>query len=371
MTLQAKLPRVMVACTHLTLLQGVSKALGLDHEIEMAENGWVATDRLQQDEFKIALLDVNLPGLSGFDVAKRISRLKYDGVPNLPVVVLVTVGDAKPAQAYVTEGFADGALVFPMSDGEALTEIWAAADRRVEASWETLNPVQKGLLRVTRHSVAKLADMAQGKAPIDNSVLTACSSSLVEAARGNDLTSALELLKGHHNYTFVHALKVASFMTIFAGAVGVSRQDMELLAQAGLMHDVGKSLTPVALLNKPGRLEGEEWDVMQRHAILSAEVLRDKMEANETMINVAERHHERLDGSGYPFGLKGTEIDDMSLICAIADVYSALTDKRAYKRAMSQDEAFAIMDGMAGPHLEPTFYRKFREVLGDQALAVA
>lgn len=364
-------PKAVIACTHLTLLDGIRRSLAIDHDVVLVENGWGALDKIMEGGIALALLDVNLPGLSGYDVVKRVQREKKSGAVGMPSAILVAQKDRAKADVYVAKGWADGALVFPLSDGDALTEIYAAADRREEANWEQLNPVQRGLLQVTRHSVAKLAEMAQGKVPVDPEIMHSCSASIVEAASGNDLTTVLEMLKGHHNYTFVHALKVAAYMTLFGGAIGVSRSDMETLAQAGLMHDVGKALTPVSLLNKPGRLEGKEWDVMRQHALLSGEVLREKMAVGETLILVAERHHERLDGTGYPYGLKGAEIDDCSLICSIADVYSALTDKRAYKPSMGRDQALSIMDEMAGSHLEPTFYRRFREVMGDQLVEVA
>ena len=175
----------------------------------------------------------------------------------------------------------------------------------------------------------------------------------------------LDDLRRHHDYTFAHSFRVATHLATFALATGMRRDDAELLAQAGLLHDIGKTAIPVGILDKPGPLDSGEWRVVHRHPLIAADVLQRSPALPAHLIRIAERHHERLDGSGYPHGLAGTEIDEPSLLCAIADVHTALTDRRAYRNPVDEAAAFARMRPLAGPHLEPALFRRYEAVMLD------
>ena len=158
-----------------------------------------------------------------------------------------------------------------------------------------------------------------------------------------------------------------SLMTIFGTQLHLKRGDLETLAKGGHLHEIGKSMTPPGVLDKPGPLTDEEWVVMKMHVTHSGDIMRTDESVPQEILNVAERHHEKVDGTGYPYGLKGAQLDDLSLIAAITDVYSALTDKRSYKPAMGQEKVIEIMKSMRGPHLEEGFLDKFLEMLQDGA----
>ena len=127
------------------------------------------------------------------------------------------------------------------------------------------------------------------------------------------------------------------------------RDDAEILAQAGLLHDIGKAAVPVGILDKPGPLDSGEWHLVQRHPLIAADVLQRSPALPAHLVRIAERHHERLDGSGYPQGLSGAQIDEPSLLCAIADVHTALTDRRAYRSPLDEAAAFARMRAAGRP----------------------
>ena len=192
-----------------------------------------------------------------------------------------------------------------------------------------------------------------------------CSKALVGAARSHDLNGVLTMLRNHHSYSFCHALKVSALMTLFGEQVGLKDGDLELLAQGGLVHDVGKAVTAVHLLDKPGVLDDDEWEVMREHVTHSGRILRASGEVPKEVIHIAERHHEKMDGTGYPYGLKGGQMDDPSLIAMMMDIYSALSDKRSYKKAFPKEKSMEIMSSMAGHHIEPGFFEKFREMVLD------
>ena len=128
---------------------------------------------------------------------------------------------------------------------------------------------------------------------------------------------------------------------------------------------MGKTVTAVHLLDKPTLLDDEEWELMREHVNHSGRILRASGSVPQEVINIAERHHEKMDGTGYPNGLKGAQLDDPSLVAMMMDIYSALTDKRSYKEAFSKEKTMEIMGSMAGHHIEPGFFRKFREMVLD------
>src|SRR3546814_597586 len=139
------------------------------------------------------------------------------------------------------------------------------------------------------------------------------------------------------------------------------------MAETGLAHDVGKLRIPIDILAKPVRLTDAEMAVMRTHPTLGAEMLGGLYPDHPELVAAVRHHHEQIAGTGYPDGLKNGQIDELSLVTAVVDVYSALTDRRDYKEPMPARQALTIMDGMAGPHLEPRLYRRFREVVGDLA----
>ncbi|MBL4895066.1 MAG: HD domain-containing protein, partial [Emcibacter sp.] len=143
--------------------------------------------------------------------------------------------------------------------------------------------------------------------------------------------------------------------------LGVKKSDLQLLTVGGMMHDIGKSMTPLNILDKPERLTPDEWAVMMDHAKNSGEILT-KNGWDEDTIDIARHHHERLDGDGYPDSLKGKEVSDLARMTAIADMFSGLIDKRSYKPSMSAEKAISIMLAAEG-QLDIPLVRAFRDVV--------
>ncbi|MCE4225868.1 HD-GYP domain-containing protein [Methylobacterium sp. C25] len=158
----------------------------------------------------------------------------------------------------------------------------------------------------------------------------------------------LDRLRRHHIGLYQHSLSVAGFAAAFATELGLGRRDSHRLAQAALLHDIGKAHTPTAILDKPGPLTPDEMRVMREHPSIGADLLALDGAYDSAILDVVRHHHERLDGSGYPDGLKGKAIGDLVRLVAICDVHSALTERRSYRPALSGHEATRIMEGMAG-----------------------
>lgn len=144
------------------------------------------------------------------------------------------------------------------------------------------------------------------------------------------------------HYTAQHSQRVSKIAELMGKKMGLRSRDVEVLRVAGTLHDIGKIAIPPHILNKPGRLDKEEYETMKRHPLVAAEILKGFPELSE-VLPVVLYHHERQDGSGYPFGLKDGEIPLLARILAVADVFEALTSDRPYRKALSVEEALDLM----------------------------
>lgn len=175
----------------------------------------------------------------------------------------------------------------------------------------------------------------------------------------------LDLFQNYHDGTAQHCSLVSSFALLFAKSLGFGLNDIDRIYDAAFFHDVGKAMVPLDVLDKPGRLDDEEWKVMQRHVLHGHDILmRDEVTAGE-IARVARDHHEYLDGSGYPNGIGAARIDDPTRILTICDIFAALVEKRAYKAPKRPDEAFDIIRSMAGSKLDPDLVRLFERVVDE------
>ena len=167
-------------------------------------------------------------------------------------------------------------------------------------------------------------------------------------------------------YTRGHSERVGASSRELALRIGMSTAEADVVARAGLLHDIGKIGSPEGLLRKPGPLTPEEWSIMRRHPVIGAQIVAP-FEFFTTGALVVRHHHERFDGSGYPDGLAGSGIPLGARIVAIADVYDALTSDRPYRPAMSVETALAEVRAQAGRGLDGELVQVFVESMQDDA----
>ncbi len=172
--------------------------------------------------------------------------------------------------------------------------------------------------------------------------------------------SRYEIINMVHNIrtfddeTYRHSLNVAMINSVFAGWLGMSEYERKQLTLCGLLHDVGKLLISKDILRKPGRLTEEEYEHIKKHPLLGYEKMKDK-KLPESVKRVILLHHERADGSGYPYGFHLKEIDPYAAITAIADVYDAMTSNRVYRHGMSPFDVIEIFEKEGRKQFNPMF----------------
>lgn len=176
--------------------------------------------------------------------------------------------------------------------------------------------------------------------------------------------SGITRIKTKDEYTFMHCVSVAGLMTTFAMEMGLDEETIHQVAIGGMVHDIGKTLVPDAVLNKPGKLDDDEFVVMKRHVDFSGELLREHLGLSQVAIDVAMMHHERMDGSGYPLGLKDDGISLIGQMSAIVDVYDALTSVRVYKEAWQPSVALKKLLEWSPHHYNRELVQRFIKCLG-------
>ena len=168
------------------------------------------------------------------------------------------------------------------------------------------------------------------------------------------------------NETGMHVLRMSHYCYILAIAAGMPKEDAETLRDAAPMHDIGKIGIPDAILLKPGKLDGQEWDVMRQHVEFGIEILGNNSDSKlmQMAVQVAQFHHEKWDGSGYPNQISGEDIPLVGRIAAVADVFDALTADRPYKKAWSLEDTLALFERERGKHFDPMVVDLLVENLG-------
>lgn len=176
------------------------------------------------------------------------------------------------------------------------------------------------------------------------------------------VTSVVSILELKDPYTRGHSERVARYATFLAKSCNQFTQDeLRLLYHACLLHDIGKMGVPDSVLTKPGKLTADEYEIIKMHPVIGADAIR-QIEGLEACIDVVRYHHERWDGEGYPDKLKGMDIPFMARITAIVDAFDAMTSSRAYRPAMSPEQALDVIMRERGKQFDPQLVDEFEKV---------
>lgn len=250
-------------------------------------------------------------------------------------------------------------FTLPVDGSELRAVIKRAINRRTEILWTDLDSTTQAALKKNLACFENCFTRIQRGEPLPIADIYESSRHIRDAACLGAFDAWIDALANHHNYSFRHSMFVCGTLTYFAHSIGIGASDLERLTVGGLIHDIGKSMIPVEILDKPGKLDDADWRIMRNHPTYSREILLREPDLDPDTIAMAVHHHERLDGTGYPDGLSGTRINDCTRLIAIADVYSALIDKRSYKGAMTNEQALDLMGTFEG-HLDMDLVKAFR-----------
>jgi putative two-component system response regulator len=277
----------------------------------------------------IILLDIMMPEIDGYEVLRRLkgdprtSAIPVIFVTHMTEVEDETRGFELGAVDYITKPISPPVVLARVRTHLALYEQSRVLEIKVRERTEELHETRMEIIR-----------------------------RLGRAAEYKD------------NETGFHVIRMSHYARLIAAAVSDDETWVDLLYNAAPMHDIGKIGVPDSILLKKGRLNAYEWEIMQQHPIFGAEIIGDHpSELMKMAAEIALTHHEKWDGSGYPYGLKGEEIPLSSRIIALADVFDALTTERPYKQEWAVEQAMEMIGKAAGKHFDPELVPVMRELL--------
>jgi len=182
-------------------------------------------------------------------------------------------------------------------------------------------------------------------------------------ARNPGALISLARLKTADEYTYLHSVAVSALMMGLARQIGMDDDAIHIAGQAGLLHDLGKAVIPLEILNKPGRLTDDEFATMRSHPVASHAMLQDSG-VHPLALDACLHHHEKMDGTGYPHGLKGDQIKVLARMAAICDVYDAITSDRPYKNGWDPSESLRRMAEWSHDHFDNRLFQAFVKTMG-------
>jgi putative two-component system response regulator len=303
------------------------------YEIVKAANGEEALRKLSGNQIDLILLDVLMPGIDGFEVIRRV---RQDNTHRLLPIILVTVLRETEDRVKGIEAGCDDFISSPVDKMELLARIRSLL--KVKAYNDLVSNYREELKsEVTRRTEELKLALERIKAA---SLETIYRLSMASEYKDKD--------------TGAHIKRISRYSAAVARRMGLDESTNENILYAAPMHDLGKIGIPDRILLKPAKLDRVEWEIMKQHTVIGANILKGSdaefIRLGET---IAQSHHEKWDGSGYPNGLKGIEIPIAGRIAAIADVFDALISKRPYKEAFSVEKSLAIIREGRGSHFDP------------------
>lgn len=316
-SLETARPRVLFVDDDPAILESLRRCVRREFAADVAIDADHGLDCLRRTgPYCIVISDMRMPGMDGAEFLATVRTISPESVR----VMLTGCDEIDAAARAVNDGHVSRFLSKPVP-----TEVLLECLRTCLAQYLE-NRDQKQVMASTIHALQQL----------DIATVTAF-------ARAIDANS--RWTAGHSERVTAVALRITHKMELPA-------KDLQIVHRGGLLHDIGKIGTPPAILDKPGRLETWEREIMQNHVKVGVRIL-EPIECFRDLLGVVAQHHEHFDGAGYPAGLAGAQITLHARIVAVADAYDALTSDRPYRKAVSERQAIEIIQGKAGAQFDP------------------
>lgn len=321
---------------NVTLIEKMLDIDGYVNVISTTDPTQVESIYMEQNS-DLILLDLNMPEMDGYQVLAKIREVD----PDYPPIIVLTAQSDRESRIKALGLGARDFLAKPFDRVELMTRIRNMLEVRIMTS-------------AIKNQNKILDEMVKVRTQELNDTRLEVIRRLGRAAEYRD------------DMTGFHIIRMSRYSQLLGLAAGMNEVEAEMLLNASPMHDIGKIGIPDHVLLKPGKLDPEEWKIMQTHVDIGVEILSGSdSELMAIAAEVAQNHHEKWDGSGYPRALAGEDIPLTGRVVALADVFDALTTKRPYKKAWSIEDTVEFLKEQSGKHFEPRLVELFLEILPD------
>jgi len=276
-------------------------------------------------------------------------------------IVSVQIDTDKSLVAVREESIADRSADNSVAEATK-TETPRISTQQVSASDEQQTATK--LIKSSKAAVSRMFNEARmGKAMNAEDALPLVNDIVASVSRNQGAITSLVRLKSKDDYTYMHSVAVCVLMVALARELGLNEEQIRQAGLAGLYHDVGKMAIPDEILNKPGALSDEEHIVMRKHAEFGHAILSRSKQIDDVCLDVCLHHHEKMDGTGYPHKMKGSEISIFAKMGAVCDVYDAITSNRPYKAGWEPGVSLHRMAQWTG-HFDQDIFKAFVKCIG-------
>lgn len=321
---------------NVTLIEKMLDIDGYVNVISTTDPTQVESIYMEQNS-DLILLDLNMPEMDGYQVLAKIREVD----PDYPPIIVLTAQSDRESRIKALGLGARDFLAKPFDRVELMTRIRNMLEVRIMTS-------------AIKNQNKILDEMVKVRTQELNDTRLEVIRRLGRAAEYRD------------DMTGFHIIRMSRYSQLLGLAAGMNEVEAEMLLNASPMHDIGKIGIPDHVLLKPGKLDPEEWKIMQTHVNIGVEILSGSdSELMAIAAEVAQNHHEKWDGSGYPRALAGEDIPLTGRVVALADVFDALTTKRPYKEAWSIEDTVEFLKEQSGKHFEPRLVELFLKILPD------
>ena len=321
--MEGRKAKILLADDDITARSTVSTVLEMfGHTVTTVADGKDVLE-IVDDSYDVIILDINMTDMGGFETIKVLNARQLD----VPVLFLTGAGSME----YVVQAINLGGYDFLTKPIEDLDIFNVKIRRAIEKRTFVLRERQykTSLEQEVRNKTQELEET--------NRLLLTYSHSL-ENATVQLMSSLQNAMEEKDYYTAGHTMRVTEYALMLGLAMDLSEKELVVLRRASQFHDIGKLVIDLSCIQKPGKLNDEEWVLIRKHPVVGANIIQPLgfMEREQFIIR---HHHERMDGNGYPDGLKGEDLDQLTKILTVVDSYDAMTSRRNYRRNMSMDEA--------------------------------
>lgn len=331
-------PRILIVDDEVEITEILADLLSEDYECIRAGSAEQALALLHENEFQLVISDITMPGMSGLEMIPHAKALS-------PETVVVMISGMQTVESAIG-ALRLGAFDYLMKPFD-LRQVEAVVKRALE---------HHDLVVAKQRYENHLEELVEQRtAELDRALNS------LEGAYRSTLKALTAALETRDSETHGHSERVVTYSLRLGREYGLNSDEMKALEFGSLLHDIGKIGVPDSILRKPAKLTEEEWVRMREHPLHGQQILRG-IEFLQGAARVVAQHHEQWDGSGYPVGLRGEDIDICARIFAVADAFDAITSDRVYRRGKPYEAASQELDDWAGRQFDPKVVEAFHRV---------